>query len=149
MSEGPGRFVASAIVEVSDLRAFVADPARGVDVVGGIDSSAWGYRPFVRGSATVTTAGAGRTVEIDATVRVGGDDVRLVMSSKLPSGSFRSAARSWSVDVGGGGHDTSGTAHLSNGDALRTLYTFEPSGAHTLADRLRAVRTMARFVRSG
>ena len=54
------RFVASTIIEVSDLRRFVADPAKGVDVVGGIDSPEWGYRPFVDGSATVTAGDAGR-----------------------------------------------------------------------------------------
>jgi hypothetical protein len=48
------RFVASTTIEVSDVQRFVADPAEGVGVVGGIDSPAWGYRPFVDGSATVT-----------------------------------------------------------------------------------------------
>ena len=41
------RFVASTIIEVSDLQAFVADPAKGVDVVGGIDSCGMGI-PTVR-----------------------------------------------------------------------------------------------------
>ena len=41
------RFVASTIIEVSDLQAFVADPAKGVDIVGGIDTARVGI-PTVR-----------------------------------------------------------------------------------------------------
>ncbi len=81
------RFVASTIIEVSDLQAFVADPAKGVDVVGGIDSPEWGYRPFVGGSATVTAGDAGRMVQLEATIRVDDEDVRIVMSTTLPTGS--------------------------------------------------------------
>ena len=146
------RFVASTIVEVSDLQAFVADPAKGVDIVGGIDTPRWGYRPFVGGSATVTAVDAGRLVEIEATIRVDDEDVRIVMSTTLPntsaSGSWWCAIRKWSVTVSGANGGGSGTGQLTRLDALRALYMFEPSGAHTLSDRVRALRMMAGFVRS-
>ena len=146
------RFVASTIVEVSDLQAFVADPAKGVGVVGGIDTPKWGYRPFVGGSATVTAVDAGRLVEIEATIRVDDEDVRIVMSTTLPntsaSGSWWCAIRKWSVTVSGANGGGSGTAQLTRLDALRVLYMFEPSGAHTLSDRVCALRMMAGFVRA-
>ena len=146
------RFVASAVIEVSDLQAFVADPAKGVDVVGGIDSPEWGYRPFVGGSATVTAVDAGRMVQIEATIRVDDEDVRIVMSTTLPtrsaSGSCWTAARTWSVAVSGAHGVGSGAAQLTRLDALRILYMFEPSGAHTLSDRVRALKTMVGFVRA-
>ena len=46
----------------------------------------WGYRPFVGGSATVTAVDAGRLVELEATIRVDDEDVRIVMSTTLPNG---------------------------------------------------------------
>ena len=134
------------------MQRFVADPAEGVGVVGGIDSPAWGYRPFVDGSATVTAGDAGRTVRLEATIRVDDEDVRVVMSTTLPtrsaSGSFWRAIRKWSVTVFGADGGGSGTAQLTRLDALRVLYMFEPSGAHTLSDRVRALRMMAGFVRA-
>jgi hypothetical protein len=148
---GPKQFVVSATLEVSDLQAFVADPADGVGVVGGIDSPEWGYRPFAGGTATVTDVDTGRLLELEATIRVDAESVRLVMTTTLPdSGGWRSCRRAmqeWSVTVfavDGGG---TGSARSTGGDVLRALYSFEPSGAHTLSDRLRAVWTMARFVR--
>ena len=147
------RFVASTIIEVSDLQAFVDDPAKGVDIVGGIDTPRWGYRPFVGGSATVTAVEAGRLVEIEATIRVDDEDVRIVMSTTLPhpsaSRSCWRALRTWSVTVFGGSGGGSGAARLTRLDALRVLYMFEPSGAHTLSDRIRALRMMVGFVRAG
>ncbi len=152
ISGGRKRFVASTIIEVSDLGAFVADPARGVEVVGGIESAEWGYRPFVGGSATVTAVDDGRLVELEATIRVDDENVRFVMSTILPNGagsrSCWRAIRNWSITVFAADGGGSGTAYLSRRDAFRALYMFEPSGAHTLSDRLRAVRMMARFVRS-
>lgn len=152
LADGRPPFVASVILELSDLRAFVADPTAGVDVVGGFDIAGWGYRPFTGGTATVTAVDGGRLVEIEATIRVDDENVRVVMSAILPNrGASRSrldAMRTWSVTVfatDGGG---SGTAHLTRRDALRVLYMFEPSGAHTLWDRVRAARTMARFIRA-
>lgn len=152
ISGGRERFVASTIIEVSDLRAFVADPAKGVDVVGGIHSAEWGYRPFVGGSATVTAVDAGRLVELETTIRVDDENVRFVMSTTLPKGaasrSCWCAMREWSITVLAANGGGSGTAHLTRLDALRALYLFEPSGAHTLSDRVRAARMMARFIRS-
>jgi len=143
------RFVASTIIEVSDLRAFVADPAKGVDLVGGIDTPEWGYRPFVDGSATVTEIDAGRRVELEATFRVDGRDLRIVMSTTLPKApeSWWRAHRTWTITVHDANAGGSGTAELTRLDALRVLYMFEPSGAHTLSDRVRALRMMTRFVR--
>ena len=149
---GGNRLVASTIIEVADLSEFVADPGRGVGVVGGIETSDWGYRPFVGGSVTVTAVDAGRLVELDATIRVDDENARFVMSTILPKGgSSRScwrAIRTWSFTVFAANGGGSGTAHLTGLDALRVLYMFEPSGAHTLSDRLRALLMMARFVRS-
>ena len=145
-------FVASMIVEVSDLKAFLGDPRTGVDVVGGIDTADWGYRPFVGGTATVAPADGGRMLELEATVRVDGENVRLVMSTNLPSaGSARSclaALQTWSITVFAATGGGSGTAQMSRRDRLRVLYMFEPSGAHTLSDRVRALRMMRRFIRS-
>ncbi len=145
-------FVASMIVEVSDLAAFEADPAMGVAVVGGIETAEWGYRPYVGGTVTVTAVDAGRLVEVDATIRVDGENIRVVMSTTLPSGgssmSCLRAMRSWSITLFAADGGGSGTAQMARGDGLRALYLFEPSGAHTLSDRVRAVRTMARFLRS-
>jgi hypothetical protein len=148
---GRERLVVSTIIEVSDLGAFVVEPANGVDVVGAIDSAEWGYRPFVGGSVTVTAVDAGRLIEMEATIRVDDENVRFVMSTTLPNGaSWRSclrAMRTWSITIFAANGGGSGTAHLTRLDALRALYMFEPSGAHTLSDRVRAVRTMARFIR--
>jgi hypothetical protein len=141
--DGGNRLVASTIVEVADLSEFVADPGRGVGVVGGIETSDWGYRPFVGGSVTVTAVDAGRLVELDATIRVDDENLRFAMSTILPKGgSSRScwrAIRTWSFTVFAANGGGSGTAHLTGLDALRVLYRFEPSGAHTLSARRRAL----------
>jgi NTE family protein len=146
------RFVASTIIEVSDLREFVADPAKGVDLVGGIDSPEWGYRPFVGGSAAVTEVDAGRSVELEATIRVDDEDVRIVMSTTLPKGAGTRARwramRTWTITVFAANGGGAGTARLTRLDALRVLYMFEPSGAHTLSDRVRALRMMVGFLRA-
>jgi len=146
------RFVASTTIEISDLGEFVADPAKGVDVVGAIDNAEWGYRPFARGSAAVTDGDGGRLIELDATIHVDGEDVQVVMSTTLParpaSGWRWRAGRNWSVDVVTPDGRGSGTAHLTRRDALRIIYLFEPSGAHTLSDRVRALRLMAGFMRA-
>jgi NTE family protein len=146
------RFVASTTIEVADLREFVADPAKGVEFVGAIDTTEWGYRPFARGSAAVTDGDAGRLIELDATIHVDGEDVQVVMSTTLPArsapgGRWR-AGRSWSVTFVTPDGRASGTAHLTRRDALRIVYLFEPSGAHTLSDRVRALKMMAGFVRA-
>ncbi|MGH9133950.1 MAG: patatin-like phospholipase family protein [Ilumatobacteraceae bacterium] len=146
------RLVASTIIEVADLRAFVDRPATGVDAVGGIDSSVWGYRPFVSGSVAVTDGEAGRLVELAATVRVDGEPVQIVISTTVPARSARRwrwrAARDWSISLVGADGRDSGTARLATRDALRVLYMFEPSGAHTLTDRVRALRMMVGFLRT-
>ena len=146
------RFVASTIIEVSDLQAFVADPARGVDVVGGIDSPEWGYRPFVGGSATVTAGrrgpvGPARSDHPRRRRRRADRDVDDAAQGAVSRSCWR-AIRTWSVTVFGADGGGSGTAQLTRLDALRVLYMFEPSGAHTLSDRVRALRMMAGFVRA-
>jgi hypothetical protein len=143
--------MASTTIEVSDLREFVADPAKGVDVVGAIDSAEWGYRPFARGSAAVTDGDGGRLITLEATFHVDGEDVQVEMSTTLPARSASGwrwrAGRSWSVTVVGPDGRASGTARLTRRDALRIVYLFEPSGAHTLSDRVRALKMMAGFAR--
>ena len=98
----------------------------------------------------MTPVESGRLVEVDATVRVDGENIRVVMSTTLPedgSSMARLAAmRSWSITIFAADGGGSGTAQMSRADALRALYLFEPSGAHTLSDRLRALRMMVRFV---
>ena len=118
-----------------DLAAFLTDPGTGVHVVGGIETAEWGYRPFVGGTATVTPAGGGRLLELEATIRVDGENVRLVLSATLPSGGSTraclAAMRTWSVTVFAASGGGSGTAEMSPRDQWRFR---EPSG------RERAVR---------
>ncbi len=100
----------------------------------------------------MTAVDDGRLVELEATIRIDDENVRFVMSTTLPNGagsrSCWRAMRNWSITVFAADGGGSGTADLSRRDAFRALYMFEPSGAHTLSDRVRAVRMMARFVRS-
>jgi len=142
-----GATTASLILELADLDAFVADPADGADVVGGIDEPSWGYRPFVDGRVVVTRTEEGRSIVVSATVRVDDDLVAVTMSTTLPDrGTARRrwrVAQGWTVVVGGRRR----TATVGRRDALRSVTSFEPSGAHSLSDRIRVVRTFLRFLR--
>ncbi len=145
------RFVASFVIELSDLERFVALPEAGVDVVGGIDSVTWGYRPIVRGSAKIAPLADGRQIEIRATIRVDGAPTEITLSTTIPADRGSSqrwrTARRWSVRCVTAGDVSEGRASVAWSDVIRLAFMFEPSGAHTLADRLRALRMMVKFLR--
>jgi hypothetical protein len=142
-----GAVNASLILELADLEAFVVDPAGGADVVGAVDGSPWGYRPFVDGRVTVTPSAEGRSIVVTATIRIDADLVAVTMTTTLPDrGTGRRrwhVARRWTVVVG----DRRTVATVGRREALRVITSFEPSGAHSLADRWRAARTFTRLIR--
>ena len=99
------------ILELADLDAFVADPARAPTSSAASTLPAWGYRPFVDGRVVVTRTDEGRSIVVSATVRVGDDVVAVTMATTLPDrGMGRRrwrVARQWTIVVG----DRQGTAH--------------------------------------
>lgn len=161
---GPtGRSRLFAVVQATDLAAFVGDPAEGAPVVGSFTHPTWGYRPFASGRLRVVDeAGSGaawpsgetgaRRFELTAEVHVDGSVHEVTATALLPDhgrGRWAQGAQvTWDVRPARAPDPTAtGHATLGRGDAARLILSFEPSGASDLTSRPRAMACATRLVR--
>lgn len=147
---GPSSLV--AVLQATDLDAFVDDPAQGVPVVGALRHPTWGYRPFESARLRIVDEGEGRRFRLHGTVGAGGSRHEVSASALLPDrgrGRWSRAANvRWDVrPKGAAAPVATGSATLGWRDACRLAASLEPSGATNLAGRGRAVRAAARLVR--
>jgi NTE family protein len=147
----PGGYAeCTLVVEADDLAALEADPGAAVPGVGGFQHPQAGYRPFATTSVELAGTGSARALHANAGLTLHGAAHTLRIVVPLPAGDW-SAARThrWHLTGPDGSLVGSGTGRMSLRQALHALTSFEPSGAHDLADRWRAVRLTRRVLRHG
>ncbi len=138
-------------VEVRDLRAFAADPSKGQAVAGTLVRAGQATAYLYDGSFAVTAPGPETTL-ITYTARFddGGRPVRLVARTRLhddPGLDLWPDLTTVELTVQeDGGREQTGTARLSLADVRRLVASIEPTGAHDLGDRARAVATVGRVL---
>lgn len=147
---GPdGGIAYTIVVEADDLAAVWHAPGTPMQVVGTLRHPEHGLRLLADGTACLVGDGGGRRLEVRAQVRLAGEEHELAVDVPLPVGRVREALRqTWRLSPPSG-RPRSGTSRMSCGQAVRALTSFEPSGAHNLGDRARAVGAAVRLVRRG
>ncbi|MHA3703857.1 patatin-like phospholipase family protein [Jatrophihabitans sp. YIM 134969] len=128
----------TVVLEADDLAA-VRDGGRFTGV-GALRTDADGYRMFSTTGAELVGHGDSRRLSVSARVGAGDDAESLDIETPLPV-RHRSKARvqRWTLRGADGGVLDRGGATLTTGQVVRTLLSFEPSGAHDLRDRARAL----------
>jgi NTE family protein len=143
-----GQAECTLVVEVDCLEDLVTyQSATGV---GGFQHPQAGYRPFRKATVELVGWERDRFLSADATLTLDGAEHHLHIRIPMPAGNW-SAAREqhWTLTTAEGTHLASGTGKMSPLQAIRAVTSFEPSGAHNLTDRVRAVRSLRRIVRYG
>ncbi|WP_395695188.1 patatin-like phospholipase family protein [Nocardioides sp.] len=127
------------VVEADDLAALRRDPGTALGVVGTLRHPDHGLRLLGGGTGRLAGVGPRRRLEVRAEVRLPGGVGELAVDVPLPPGRPDAARhQTWRL-TRPDGTDSSGTAGLTVGQAVRALASFEPSGAHHLTDRARAL----------
>jgi hypothetical protein len=139
------------VAEVTDLRRFVAAPGAGVPLVGWLRHARWGPRPLAGGQLRVEPHAGGRWYVATGTLATPDGPAVLRATVEVPAAHRLRAVRhdgvTLALEDGDGVPHALGRARLSWADLARLAVSFEPSGAHDLADRARALLTTARFLR--
>lgn len=142
-----GPLAYTLVVEADDLAALRRTPGAEMRAVGTLRHPEQGLRLLGRGTARLAGDGAGRRLEVRADVRLADGVGELAVDVPLPRGRPHAARHhTWRVaEPHGAGR--SGTATMTTGQAVRALASFEPSGAHHLTDRARALGLAVGLVR--
>ena len=148
---GVDRVEVHLVGEVTDLEGFAAAPERGTTLVGWLRHPRWGPVPLEDGRFRVGSSPDGGR-RFAAAGRLATPDGPLVLrvTCVLPVSKRLAALRSGGLDLAlqepDGSPIAGGRVRLSPGDLVRLALSFEPSGAHNLADRWSALRQTARFL---
>ncbi|WP_395657258.1 patatin-like phospholipase family protein [Nocardioides sp.] len=142
-----GPLAYTLVVEADDLAALRRTPGAEMRAVGTLRYPEQGLRLLGRGTARLAGDGAGRRLEVRADVRLADGVGELAVDVPLPRGRPHAARHhTWRIaEPHGAGR--SGTATMTTGQAVRALASFEPSGAHHLTDRARALGLAVALVR--
>ena len=144
---------AGLTIEIDDVHDFVTHNPGTATVVGGITRTHWGYRPVADGTARLAATPSGRRIDLTLRVTIEGEPVTLTFSAlATPDGQngWRwKDARTWKVTVDSPTWAADGVATVSLRDAARLLYLFEPSGVHSLGDRVEVARALWSSLRTG
>jgi hypothetical protein len=131
------------VIEADDLAAMRHDAGAGTPAVGALRHPHAGYRPFRSATARLCSAGGERRLVVDARLSIDGCGHAFSATLSLPTRPARwSAARQqhWSLHADSGQLLASGGGRQSARQVVRSVLSAEPTGAHDLTDRLRAVR---------
>lgn len=142
-----GRLGYTLVLEADDLAALSRTPDAEMGVVGTLRHPRLGLLLLGGGTARLTGHGADRRLEVRADVRLHDGVGELAVDVPLPRGRPHAARHhGWRIT---GPHDApwSGRADMTAGQAVRALASFEPSGAHHLSDRARALGLAVRLAR--
>ncbi len=145
----PGGDGACTLVVESDSLDDLAGESR-ASGVGGFRHPKYGYRPFRSASVRLVGSAGERHLSATAMLTLGGDEHRLDI--RIPMSTVKwSAAREqhWTLTDAAGVTVATGLGRMSPLQTLRAITSFEPMGAHNLADRLNAIRRMRRIVSYG
>jgi NTE family protein len=145
----PGGYAECTLVVEMDSLDDVATYGRATGV-GAFRHPKAGYRPFRNTTVELLGWDAARMLSATATLTLDGAEHRLHIRIPMPSGNW-SAARTqhWTLTRAGGTLVATGTGKMSASQTIRSVTSFEPTGAHTLADRVRAILHLRRIVRYG
>jgi NTE family protein len=144
---GAGPASCTLVLEADDLRAIADGGATEMRVVGALQHPRYGYRMFSGGSAALTGAGQRRGLSADCRLLLGGRPHTLHVEVPLPVGRWPAARdQRWTVADADGVVDA-GAGRMSPSQVLRSVTSFEPSGAHDVRDRMRAIRLSRRVLR--
>jgi cholesterol oxidase len=141
-------------VELRDMGAFAADRSSPGELVGAVRHPAWGRPLLAGGRFQVATTGPD-AVELGyrAVFRADGRDHVLVGTKRVrddPGFDLWSDVSTLFVEVREGSDDgpvmASGELRAGVGDVRRAVASLEPTGAHHLRDRARAVTTVGRVL---
>ena len=139
----------TVVVEADDLAALLADPGRETSAVGGLWHRVQGYRPFTAAHIRLVDRGQQRRLQVSADLRVGARPHLFEGVVPIPRGRLREGRlHRWRL-VDSNGAVQQGTGRMSAGQAARALASFEPSGAHDLKDRARALSLTLRILHAG
>lgn len=143
--EGAARLF--VVVEARDLQRLVVNERPTAPVVGAMTVPNHGYLPFRSGRLRLPGREPGR---LEADVSVGGAVRRLtVVADGVRRQRFAPQWLRWTLEGPDGEADTTGTVRVGMPELRRSLVSFEPSAAHNLKDRVRALRLAWRLVRRG
>ena len=148
---GVDRVEVHLVGEVTDLEGFAAAPERGTTLVGWLRHPRWGPVPLEDGRFRVGSSPDGGR-RFAAVGRLATPDGPLVLrvTCALPVSKRLAPLRSVGLDLAlqepDGSPIAGGRVRLSPGDLVRLALSFEPSGAHNLADRWSALCQTARFL---
>jgi predicted acylesterase/phospholipase RssA len=145
----PGGYAECTLVVEVDSLEDLATYGRATGV-GGFRHPHAGYRPFRTTIVELVGWDTARFLSATATLTLEGVEHRLHIRIPMPSGNW-SAAREqhWTLTHAGGTPVATGTGKMSVLQTIRSVTSFEPTGAHTLADRVRAILHLRRIVRYG
>ncbi len=139
-----GAATCTLVIEADDLVEFGA--VRQCHGVGGLAHPTAGYRAFSRVVVALLGYGSHRRLSAIATLTIDGAEHRLHIAVPLPS---LSAARTqqWTLVTEDDTAVASGAGRMSPLQAVRAVLSLEPTGAHRLRDRLRAISLVWRTIR--
>jgi NTE family protein len=145
---GSGATSCTIVLEADDLEALATDGAETMSAVGALRHPQHGYRMFTSATAVLDGTGASRRLRATCRLRLDGRPHTLTVEVPLPAWHW-SAARThrWTLRTEDGHLVDTGEGHMSAAQARRAVTSFEPSGAHSLGDRGRAVLLAARRLR--
>ena len=149
---GPGRQEASCslVVEADDLMGLATRTATTTPCVGGFTHPQHGYCMLKNGTARLVGPSSSCALHMTGELLLDETWHRLSVTVPLPAGRWGlPRAQLWELQDQSGAVVAQGSGHASPLAALQAATTFEPSGAHDLRDRVRALRLARRVVRQG
>jgi hypothetical protein len=138
---GLGRVTVELVAEIRDVAAFRADPSRQVPVVGHVDCTDGSRWHATGGGFSVGADSA--TYELDLPADA---PVRSLSLRRHFAGVLRLPHALRTLSVVGPGGAALGAVHAGIDDLARAAVSLEPTGAHDLPDRARAVEEVAKLV---
>jgi NTE family protein len=139
--ETAGRASTTIVLEADDLATLLDEPTGQMPAVGALGSDEDGYRMFSSATAQLDGCGQARRLRVSAVLCPAGRRRTLEVDIPLPAGNWRAArSQQWTMRDAGGSVVDEGSGTMSPRQGRRAVLSFEPSGAHNLRDRFRAVR---------
>lgn len=139
--ESTGPASTTIVLEADDLGTLHAEPTGSMSAVGALRSDRHGYRMFSSATARLDGRGQTRRLRVSAVLCPADGRQTLEIDIPLPAGHWRAArSQQWTMRDAGGSVVDQGSGTMSPRQAWRAVLSFEPSGAHNLRDRIRALR---------
>ena len=150
LSPGAQEAHCSLVVEADDLAALVARTRTSTPCVGAFTHPTHGYRLLQRATAQLSGPSGRRHLEVAGALLLADQLHQLRVTVPLPGDRWGlPRTQLWELRDAAGGAVARGCGRATPLGALRAATSFEPSGAHDLRDRVRALRLARQVVRQG